>query len=271
MSWLFSRALVEEFLPANCSDGEPYAQLNVMPTPHAFWLKDKMTEFSSLSQFGPTLRLLTDTHGEELLMSYLAAFRVRTSAEPAKAQESKGLEADFGWKWPASFAKYSPDTSSWKTRQCSLLGGWESFSETWPRWGLMRDGECSEHITPELTTSEKESGFWPTVRASDGERGGRGDLIQAIRGNTNKHFKMHPTPTASNTKANHMRGADKGKKREPRSYGANGPLNPDWTEWLMGWPIKWTEFGQSATDKYQEWLQQHSPFFHNEKDDYHET
>jgi hypothetical protein len=128
----------------------------------------------------------------------------------------------------------------------------------------MRDGECSERITPVLRTSEKESGFWPTVRASDGERGGRRDLIQAIRGNANAHFKMHPTPTASNTKANHMRGADKGKKREPRSYGANGPLNPDWTEWLMGWPIKWTEFGPSATAKYREWLQQHSPFSHDE-------
>lgn len=33
----------------------------------------------------------------------------------------------------------------------------------------------------------------PTCRASDADRGGRGDLIQAIRGNPNKHFTM-PTP-----------------------------------------------------------------------------
>ncbi len=32
MSWLFSQALVAEYSAANCSDGEPSAQLNVMPT-----------------------------------------------------------------------------------------------------------------------------------------------------------------------------------------------------------------------------------------------
>lgn len=34
----------------------------------------------------------------------------------------------------------------------------------------------------------------PSIRASDGERGGRGDLIQAVRGNENKHFARMPTP-----------------------------------------------------------------------------
>lgn len=259
MSWNFSLALVAEYSEENSWDGERCAQLNVMPTQHAFWLKDKTMEFLSPSPFGPTLHLLTASRGEELLTSYLAAFHARTSAQQEPALELTEQEADFGWKWPGSFARYSRLTSSWKTRQCSLLGGLEPYSETWPRWGSMLSGECLERTTPELITSAKESGFWPTIRASDGERGGRGDLIQAVRGNSNRHFKMHPTPTASNTKANHMRGADKGKKREPRSYGANGPLNPDWTEWLMGWPVKWTEFGQSATDKYREWLQQHSP------------
>jgi hypothetical protein len=264
MSWLFSQALAVECSQGTCSAGEPYAQLNVMPTPHPFWLKDKTMESSDHSRFGPTSRVLTESHGAELLTSFLSAFPARTLVEQAQAQELTVLEADFGWKVPGSFAKFSLEKFSWKTRQCSLLGGWESFSETWPRWGLMRDGECLELTTPELTTSEKESGFWPTVRASDGERGGRGDLIQAIRGNANKHFKMHPTPTASNTKAHHMRGADKGKKREARSYGERGPLNPDWIEWLMGWPVKWTALEPLEMDKYREWLQQHLPYSQTE-------
>ena len=37
MSWLFSQALVEEYSAVTCSDGEPCAQLNVMPTPQPFW------------------------------------------------------------------------------------------------------------------------------------------------------------------------------------------------------------------------------------------
>lgn len=81
MSWLFSQALVEEYSEGTCLAGEPCAQLNVMPTPHKFWRNDKTMEFSSLSQFGLTLRVLTDEDGEELLMSFLAAFPVRTSVQ----------------------------------------------------------------------------------------------------------------------------------------------------------------------------------------------
>ena len=39
--------------------------------------------------------------------------------------------------------------------------------------------------------------MYPAIRASDGERGGRGDLIQAIRGNENTHFKLWPTPRSN--------------------------------------------------------------------------
>ncbi len=37
-------------------------------------------------------------------------------------------------------------------------------------------------------------------------------------------------------------------------------LNPDWVEWLMGWPIGWTDLKPLATDKYRLWLQQHGGF-----------
>jgi len=35
---------------------------------------------------------------------------------------------------------------------------------------------------------------------------------------------------------------------------AGGQLNPDWVEWLMGWPIGWTALEPLATDKFQQWL-----------------
>ena len=79
MSWLFSQALVEEYSVDICLDGEPSAQWNVMPTPQGFWRNDKMMDASRLSQFGPTLRLLTEGHGEAVLMSFLEAFPARTS------------------------------------------------------------------------------------------------------------------------------------------------------------------------------------------------
>lgn len=39
-----------------------------------------------------------------------------------------------------------------------------------------------------------------------------------------------------------------------------GQLNPDWVEWLMGWPIGWTDLKPLEMDRFQSWLQQHGAF-----------
>jgi hypothetical protein len=36
-----------------------------------------------------------------------------------------------------------------------------------------------------------------------------------------------------------------------------GQLNPEWVEWLMGWPIGWTALNPLGMDRFREWLQQH--------------
>jgi hypothetical protein len=36
-----------------------------------------------------------------------------------------------------------------------------------------------------------------------------------------------------------------------------GALNPPWVEWLMGWPIGWTDLQPLATGRYQAWLHSH--------------
>ena len=35
-----------------------------------------------------------------------------------------------------------------------------------------------------------------------------------------------------------------------------GQLNPNWVEWLMGWPIGWTDLKPLEMDKFQQWLEQ---------------
>jgi hypothetical protein len=37
-----------------------------------------------------------------------------------------------------------------------------------------------------------------------------------------------------------------------------GQLNPPWVEWLMGWPIGWTDLKPLGMDKFRSWQQQHS-------------
>lgn len=56
-----------------------------------------------------------------------------------------------------------------------------------------------------------------------------------------------PTPTAN-------------RRSGLQSHGQNailGQLNPQFVEWLQGWPIGWTDLGALATDRYHEWLRQH--------------
>ena len=147
MSWLYSQALVEEYLGENFSDGEQYAPLNGKPIQQAYCAPDKMTDFLKVSRFGMTFKPLMESRGQELLMLYLEGFLAKTSAQQEKAQELMENDQECGEKWLASFVKYDPNSSLWRTHQCSLLGDLEEFSETWPQWGLMQGGECWEHQT----------------------------------------------------------------------------------------------------------------------------
>ncbi len=154
MSWLFSQALVVEYLGENFSDGEQSAPLSGKPIQLAYCAPDKMTDFSRLSRFGMMFKPLTESRGEELLMSYLEGFHARTLAQQDEAQELKESGQECGEKWLASFVKFDPDTHSWRTHQCSLLGDLELFSETWPQWGFLAAGAFLEPLTLEQTIKE---------------------------------------------------------------------------------------------------------------------
>jgi hypothetical protein len=235
MSWLFSQALVAAFSGANSSDGEPCAPLSVMPTPHKFWRNDKTMECSTLSRFGLTCAVLTEDHGAALLTSFLEASRARTSPAPGRAQGLTGNDPASGLRWPGSFARFDPASSSWKTAQCSLLEGLDEFSETWPRWGSMRTGECWAQTMPEHLTSERGSGFWPTPTKSDADKWSNQSLAERRAKGQQVRLNTAVTPEG----------------------GGGGQLNPPWVEWLMGWPIGWTGLEPLETDKFQAWLRSH--------------
>jgi hypothetical protein len=154
MSWIFSQAMmdayensrslqgqVEEYSAAKSLDGEPSAQLNVMPTPQMFWHRDRMIEASNLSRYGLTCRVLTDDLGEELLTWFRAGFRAKTSQLQEKGQELAEKDRGSGLSLRESYAKYDHATSSWRTPQCSLFEDLPECLETLPRWGSMRNGE----------------------------------------------------------------------------------------------------------------------------------
>jgi hypothetical protein len=292
MSWLYSQALVVEYLGENFSDGEQSAPLNGNPIQQAYCAPDKMTVFSRLSRFGMMFKPLTESRGEELLTLYLAAFHAKTLAPQEKAQELTESEAECGEKWHASFTKYDPSSSSWKTHQCSLLGDLDEFLETWPQWGLMRNGECWEQQTLEQTIRGTESGLspngvdrfhtpnttgldggsnsrkalkkrqemWPTPCATDHKGAGKTGTLRdrldyaAERGATKSKTYTWPTPRTKGMCGGSGAWAQLKANttiEEARAMGAGngGKLNPTWVEWLMGWPLGWTDLKPLGMDK----------------------
>ena len=330
MSWLFSRALVEAFSEANCSDGAPSALLSGNPTPQAYLPPDRMTAFSRPSRFGMTFSPLTANRGGALLMSYLAAFRARTSASQAREPGLTVPAAGCGDTWRGSLARFDPDTSSWRTAQPSLLEDLGESSVTWPRSGMTAAGQCWELPTLERRISGTGSGLWRTPTAHEWKNTGHATQIHLsdqVRPsqvkNPKKAAAMWPTPTASQARSEGMiqqmrslvdagvldrseaeamisgsltpprmekwptptvcgnynrKGAsatsgdglatavyqtpvarmwkDNGtnpselERNSPTlAMQAGGSLNPTWVEWLMGWPLGWTDLRPLATDK----------------------
>lgn len=274
MSWHFSRALVAEYSAATCSDGAQSAPSNTTPTPETYYWPDKTTEHSRLSRFGMTCEPLTEVLGEALLTWFQAGSLARTLAQQEKAQGLMASEADYGPRWFGSFATYSPATSSWKTAQCSLVEDLEKFSETWPKWGSMRNGVSYQRQIPELRICESASGLWPTPCASDTSDRQVSKSVHITANGLPKHIgksgelsqmrlsqavKMWPTPCARDYKGIGRSRLDRtgSKAGECLPQVVGGMLNPDWTEWLMGWPIGWTDLKPLETGRFQKWLQQH--------------
>jgi len=273
MSWLISKALMnslysqeqeEASLGDISSDGEQSVQSNGNPTQQAYLSQDKMTKFSRVSRFGMTYKPLTENHGQELLTLYLEDFHAKTSAQQEKAQELMEKDQECGEKWHASFVKFDPNTSSWKTHQCSLLGDLDEFSETWPQWGLMRGGECWEQLTLVQTIKGTEFGLsvkfpTPTVGMVTGgqnpEKGAHVGLGYMARKN------KWPTPDANcGQRGTQPEWTSQRPSGHPAQYSINqavrdaeqnngGPLNPMWVEWLMGWPLGWTDLKPLEMDK----------------------
>ena len=259
MSWLFSQVLVGEYLGDICSDGEQSVQSNGNHTQQAYCSPDKMTEYSRLSRFGMMFKPLTETLGEELLMSYRAAFHAKTSLPQVKEQGLTESGQECGKKWQGSFAKYDPSSCSWKTAQCSLIEDLTEFLQTWPTWGSMRNGECWERQTLGLNTTEREFGLLPDNEKffhtpTTGSSGGSNS-----RKAMQKRGVIWPTPTTP-TGGGNAGGSGAHKNAIKNGTYIPSSINPNLYEWLMGWPQEWTDLKLLEMGKYHKWLQLHGNY-----------
>ena len=258
MSWLFSQALVEEYSGVTSSDGEPSAQLSGNLTQLAYLPPDRMTAFSRLFRFGMTFKPLTESLGQDVLTSYLEDFPVRTFPQPDEALASKEPDRECGGTWRELLARYDQSSSTWRTVHCSLLEGFIEFSGTWPKWGSMHDGVLYQRQPLVRHTKEIGYGLWASPNARDWKDSGPS---QGKRKSPNLGTQVHwPTPRTTGMCGgsgawNQLNKITTVEEARQMGSGHGGTLNPTWVEWLMGWPLEWTDLKPLAMDKYQQWRQ----------------
>lgn len=213
----------------SCSDGKQFAPSKTTHSHGMFLSQGKTTDASTHSRSGMTYEPLTENNGLGLLTWFLEGSRAKTLARQEKGQESTGKSLASGKKWPASFARLDPISCSWKTHQPSLLAGLDEFLGTWPKWGSMQGGECSELTAPAFRIIEPECGWLPTP---SGVNGGKNHVMGRL--------------DEWGGSSNPLRGTPLGKVSPP-----------ELEEQLMGWPTGWTAPTASVTDKFQSWMQSH--------------
>ena len=246
MSWLFSQALVVEYLGENFSDGEQSAPLNGNPIQQAYCAPDKMTDFSRLSRFGMTYKPLTESRGEELLTLYLEDFRAKIYPQLETEKDLTESEVDYGKRWGGLLAKLDQDSCSWRTPQCSLIMDSTECLQTFPNWGLMRDGVLWEQTMLAHPIEGNDFGWWPTPVASDYMTGQTNGITY-----TGKRF----------VRTSHKTGTEFGAKLTSAYRLMTGNHLPaNFSEWMMGWPQDWTELKPVGMDKFQKWQQQRGEF-----------
>lgn len=247
MSWLYSRVLVEEYLGATFLDGEQSVLSSLTAMPQAYLPPDKMMEYSSLSRFGMMYAPLTDDLGKELLMLYLEASRVRTLVPQEKEMELQAPEVDFGKKWHALSMKYDHDTFLLKTHHCLFNEVLPLSCVTLPQWGLMQDGEFWEQMISVGIMSGSAAGYWPTPLKEEGPGMQQKKLTDAVAIAEGFKPRYYQAPLMEDRQA------------------FTGKVNPEWAEWLMGWPMGWTNvLTELEMDKFRQWQQQHGMYLQDD-------
>lgn len=204
------------------------------------------------------------------------------SPMPASGELNK-TSGGFGLPSPQPFATWDPGSSSWRTSQVSLLPDLETFSATWPRSGSMRwpttntrDGSSAARHTTKTGVMHPGTTLTDAIRLWATPATDRSDELllkgQAKRWATpqardwksettefrQEHFptlgrQVRQRETPSLPAQETTTGGDPRLLSTPR-------LNPRFVEWLMGFPIGWTDFEPLGTEWSHWWPLMRSRF-----------
>ena len=156
--------------------------------------------------------------------------------------------AERGWKWEGAYWR-RPDGTKYQTQLIDQARMWPTPTVK----GNYNKKGLSAKSGDGLATAVNKARMWPTPMARDYKDTGQNTNYEALA----KKGKlagavMWPTPMAHEARLGYQ-DRSRGKKGTQESLTTkvinnlggrqevSGQLNPEWVEWLMGFPIGWTE------------------------------
>lgn len=210
------------------------------------------------------------------IREWLMSSQPVSPASPSALPESnwaRSMSETCGPQRSNAFAWFDHSTHCWRTFQhCLLVDILEPSSAIWPKAGMTLDGVFYRQPRWERRISGIGSGLWPTPTAGNAIEGIHTRVAtlsrEAVFG---LGAKKIPTPTKGD---GHMRRTSNSAKERYQagptlqdylvqlSGRENVRLNPQFSEWLMGWPLGWTDLRPLEMDRFRQWCGLHGFCFH---------
>jgi len=236
MSWIYVPASADSHSPESGSSetGTPSATSKLTNTASECLRPESKMASSVMPPSGATLRHSTGEPGVDAWISSLRASPANHS-QSQDAKKEKATTETSGQTSGERFAKYDPSTSCWRTSQLSLLTPTlEPYSGSWPRAGTMRSGHLYDQTTHTIPDGDYS---FPRIK-------------RPIASDANGSARVNYPPPGHSTNLQ-----DWWNKNYRFAY---PPVRI--TEYLMGFPIEWTDSKPLETQSFQQWLQKHGRY-----------
>jgi hypothetical protein len=225
----------------------------------------------SCESTGPTFQSLTTCEpSQQMDLEELTSSSVASHASPGPkpgSKEARQMTVTSGRKWLPLLKSYNLAGQFAKMCGALLVNRWASSAAflTWKAsatkpshllfqlapWTPRTDATASGLLhTPTSKANqfapsmrERDAGsWWATPAAADSRGSTGGNQGKSLR----TDVRMWPTPVARDYKGQGM-SRERRETREPdnlcswtKKHEGSGALNPEWVEWLMGFPLGWT-------------------------------
>jgi len=244
----FLQESVVDFSQTSSLDIPQWLQSNGNPTPAEFLEREQLRDgFPSWMSGKEMSETLTHPNMPDEWTAFMQDSLVKTLALLENKQELlREPDQVFTEKSCELLAQLDPTNSTWKMSPQLKATDLKRYSKTWPSWGMTVGGCAYEHPMSGRTITATD-GFafvaTPTTKANQ--------LMPSMMkhpGCVNLAKLMLPTPTAHNAKEGGY--PAEGTRNTPSlAWVIGGKINPQFTEWMMGFPLDFTALKQSETRK----------------------